>query len=278
MNYPFAVLLGTGTPNAEPDRSGPSVALVGQRSAIIVDCGPGVVRRAVAAADTGIPQLRPERLETVLLTHLHSDHTLGLPDMIFTPWVLDRKGVLDIIGPPGTRRMVDLILEAYSEDVRERTKGLQPSGTPGPSVSVMELVAETTLSLPGMEVTAFPVSHGGLPSYAYRFSCGDRNIAVSGDTAPFDGIERVFRDCNIIIHEVYSARGLDSRPEEWKKYHRSVHTSAPELAGLARKVEPGHLVLYHQLLFGVDEEELMEEIGEVYGGRVSYGRDLDTYS
>jgi ribonuclease BN (tRNA processing enzyme) len=82
------VLLGTGTPNAEPDRSGPSAAVVAGGKAFIVDCGPGVVRRAMAASLRGLPQLSPERLGVVLITHLHSDHTLGLPDMILTPWVL----------------------------------------------------------------------------------------------------------------------------------------------------------------------------------------------
>src|SRR5829696_7114184 len=81
------VLLGTGTPNADPDRSGPAVAIVVGTAVYLVDAGPGVVRRAALAARTdSIPALDAPRLERVFLTHLHSDHTLGLPDLLFSPW------------------------------------------------------------------------------------------------------------------------------------------------------------------------------------------------
>ena len=85
------VLLGTGTPNADPDRSGPAVAVVTGGRAYLVDCGAGVVRRAAAAARKGIPALAAEKLDIVFITHLHSDHTLGLIDLILTPWVLERR-------------------------------------------------------------------------------------------------------------------------------------------------------------------------------------------
>jgi ribonuclease BN (tRNA processing enzyme) len=99
------VLLGTGTPNADPDRSGPAVAVVVDDVPYVVDCGPGVVRRAAAAARNGVTALSVERLRRLFVTHLHSDHTTGLPDFIFTPAVLDRDAPLEIYGPPGTKRM-----------------------------------------------------------------------------------------------------------------------------------------------------------------------------
>src|SRR5712692_6771968 len=82
------VVLGTGTPLADPERSGPAVAVVVNGSAYLVDCGPGVVRRAAAAEKNGITALAVEKLKIVFITHLHSDHTLGYPDLIFSPWVL----------------------------------------------------------------------------------------------------------------------------------------------------------------------------------------------
>ncbi len=100
------VLLGTGTPNADPARSGPALAVVVNGQAYLVDCGPGIVRRAAAAHQMGIKALAVEKLTHVFITHLHSDHTLGYPDLIFTPWVLERIAPLEAFGPPGLARQL----------------------------------------------------------------------------------------------------------------------------------------------------------------------------
>src|SRR3954469_3949193 len=122
------VLLGTGTPNADPDRSGPAVAVVVGNDVYFVAAGRGVVRRAeLASRRDSIPALEAKNLRRVFLTHLHSDHTVGLPDLIFSPWVLGRAAPIEIFGPSGTRRMVNLLEQAYSEDVAIRLKGGEPS-------------------------------------------------------------------------------------------------------------------------------------------------------
>src|SRR5262252_2969216 len=111
------VLLGTGTPNADPDRFGPAVAVVVDDEAYLVDAGVGVVRRAAAAArDRGIAALAASRLTRVFITHLHSDHTLGLPDLMLSPWVLERPVPLDVYGPRGLRDMTAHIEAAYKAD------------------------------------------------------------------------------------------------------------------------------------------------------------------
>src|SRR5215203_3879707 len=105
------VLLGTGTPNADPDRSGPSVAIVVGDTPYIVDFGPGVVRRAAAAFKKGVAGLMVAKLKTAFVTHLHSDHTVGYPDLIFTPWTLERKEPLEVYGPAGLKAMTGHILK-----------------------------------------------------------------------------------------------------------------------------------------------------------------------
>src|SRR5438309_1772934 len=106
------VLLGTGTPRPDPDRSGPATAIVVNGTPYLVDFGAGVVRQAADARKKGVRGLEAVNLRIGFLTHLHSDHTLGFPDLILTPWVVGRKEPLEVYGPPGTRDMAEHILAA----------------------------------------------------------------------------------------------------------------------------------------------------------------------
>jgi len=125
------VLLGTGTPNADPARAGPSVAVVVDNHPYLVDFGPGVVRRASAAYEAGINGLEVANLSVAFLTHLHSDHTLGYADLIYTPWVAGRTSPLRVFGPRGLQHMTRRLVSAYREDVRERLEGLEPANGTG---------------------------------------------------------------------------------------------------------------------------------------------------
>ena len=137
------VLLGTGTPIPDPERSGPSTAIVVNGAAYLVDAGPGVVRRAVQASRRdSIPALRVANLRYLFITHLHSDHTLGLPDMMLTPAVMHRKVPLTVYGPPGTRAMVAKILDAYREDIDLRVHGLERGDSAAYRVIVHEVYSK----------------------------------------------------------------------------------------------------------------------------------------
>src|SRR6267154_874440 len=133
------VLLGTGNPAADPERMGPSVAIVVNDTPYIIDCGPGIVRRASAAFRKGIAGLAVPKLKTAFITHLHSDHTLGYPDLIFSPWVLGRKNPLEVYGPAGLKAMTDHLLAAYSEDIDIRTNGLEHGNRTGYKVNAHEI-------------------------------------------------------------------------------------------------------------------------------------------
>src|ERR1700692_2493161 len=115
------ILLGTGNPNPEPDRMGPAVAVVSGERVYIVDAGTGVVRRAVQAG------IKMEQLTRAFITHLHSDHTIGLPDLIFTPAVTGRLEALEICGPPGVQTMTRHVMSAWKEDMQIRLHGLEPA-------------------------------------------------------------------------------------------------------------------------------------------------------
>src|ERR1700760_2737067 len=121
------VLLGTGTPVPDPDRSGPATAIVVDDSVYLVDFGPGVVRRAeLAALKNRIPAVEPGNLKVAFVTHLHSDHTAGYSDLILTGWTAGRTVPLQVYGPSGLAAMTEHILEAYRVDIETRTNANGP--------------------------------------------------------------------------------------------------------------------------------------------------------
>jgi ribonuclease BN (tRNA processing enzyme) len=272
------VLLGTGTPNADPERSGPAVAIVVDDVPYLVDFGPGVVRRAAAAFAKGIKGLEPKLLRIAFVTHLHSDHTAGYPDLIFTPAVLERGAPLDVYGPPGIREMTDHVLKAWSEDTDVRLHDLEPAKPEGYKVRAHEVKPGLVFRDGRVAVRAFPVPHGAWKhSYAYRFDTPDRSIVISGDSGPSDALIEACNGCGILVHEVYSTAGLARRPPEWQRYHRTYHTSSVELAALATRARPGLLLLYHQLYWGTSDDELAAEVRQGFAGKVVSGRDLDVF-
>jgi len=271
------VLLGTGTPNAEPDRSGPSTAIVVGEHAYLVDFGPGVVRRATAACKAGIAALAPSRLTWATATHLHSDHTAGYADLILTPWVLGRSEPLRVYGPSGLEAMTEHLLAAYAEDVRERLDGLEPARLTGYDASVTEVEPGRIYEDDRVAVDAFAVRHGSWPAFGYRFTTAERTVVVSGDTAPFPGWEEAYGNCDVLIHEVQSATGLARREPDWRAYHEAVHTTGVQLADVASRVRPNLLVVTHVLLHGETEDSLLSEIRSRYDGDVVLGRDLDIF-
>jgi len=272
------VLLGTGTPNAEPDRFGTSIAIVVNDTPYIVDFGPGVVRRASAAYQNGIKTLKPDNLSIAFVTHLHTDHTAGYPDLIFTPAVLGRNSPLEVYGPPGIKEMTNHILQAYEKDIYVRFNGLEPVTPVSYEVNAHEILPGYVYRDDNVTVKTFAVKHGSWDyAYGYRFETQDRTIVISGDTVPVQSIVENGRGCDVLIHEVYSAEGFKKRSPEWQKYHSNFHTSTVELANIASEVQPGLLILYHQLTMGVTPEELIEEIRQNYDGKVVYGNDLEVY-
>ena len=275
------VVLGTGTPNPDPERSGPSVAIITGGTAYLVDAGPGLVRRAASAAASGFPALRAQRLDIVFLTHLHSDHTVGLPDLIHTGWVTGREAPLRIFGPPGTRSMAEHLTAAYQADITNRTTGLQPHTDNGWKLEARDIVAGEVYKDSNVTVTAVPIHHDGWKpgeSFGYKFQTRDRVIVISGDGTPSDAIAAACNGCDVLLHEMYSAKGLAARTPDWQRYHTDAHTSPTGLAELAKRARPKLLVLYHQLFMGASDDDLIGEIRAAgYAGPVVSARDLGVY-
>ena len=270
------VLLGTGTPAPNPDAFGPATAIVSGDRLFLVDAGVGVVRRLSAA------KLSVADLTALFITHLHSDHTLGYPDVILTSWITGRAAPLEAHGPPGLRNMTDHILAAWSEDIDVRMHGGE--GRPATyGVDVHEVRPGVIYDRDGVRVTAFAVQHGAWKyAYGYRFDLPDRSIVLSGDTRPSDSLVAAARGCDVLIHEAHVSDGTapPHAPggEAWAQYMHDFHTSDVELGALAERIRPKLLIVNHTGLLGRAATDLIAGIRRGgFSGRVVIGKDLDRY-
>jgi ribonuclease BN (tRNA processing enzyme)/pimeloyl-ACP methyl ester carboxylesterase len=292
------ILLGTGTPVPDPDRSGPATAIVVDDHAYLVDFGPGVVRRAELAALTRrIPAVEPGNLKVAFVTHLHSDHTAGYSDLILTGWTSGRTVPLEVYGPSGVQSMTEHIVQAYRVDIETRTNadGNQRRFPDGWRVNAHEIKAGVIYKDDKVTVTAFATKHA-MESYGYRFDTPDRRIVISGDTNPVDETIKVCDSCDILIHEAQPLQLLAKMPESIQSFVAKYHTTTEQLAELATRAKLKLLVIYHTVSFppgiapprllppkgGADAlyaspEMLQKEIGSRYSGKFVIGKDLDVY-
>lgn len=269
------VLLGTGTPNVHPQRYQNSFAILVDDVPYIVDCGGGMLQRA---AQTGHAALAMPKLTRLFLTHLHPDHTTGLPDFLIAPWVLDRSDPVQIFGPYGTQKLVDGVLAAYETGIAEHRDGLAPIDHPL-TIDVTHITAGQVYQDERVTVYAFAASHGTLEAYSYKFVTADKTIVISGDTTPTDTMLDHAKGCDILVHEVYSAVQFEHRDPRWQAYHAQAHTSTVELARIAQATQPDLLVLVHQLYWGATDDDLLAEIRDAgYTGKVVSGHDLAIFA
>jgi ribonuclease BN (tRNA processing enzyme) len=279
------VMLGTGTPAPDPDRSGPATAIVVNDTPYLVDVGPGVVRRIAAAYHNGVTAFGfgGSNLNTVFLTHLHADHTAGYPDLILTPWIMGRRKPLDVYGPRGLKAMTRHVAKAWKLDIANRVDGLERLKTEGCRVNACEIEPGVIYKDRNVTVTAFPVRHGEMDgAFGYRFETPDRTIVISGDTAPTDTIVENSCGCDVLIHEAYSQESHSKVSRKWRAYRRKYHTSSKQLAALASRAKPALLVLYHNSSAGGEqrpehEQVLLNEVRRHYHGEVVTGHDLDVF-
>jgi ribonuclease Z len=273
------VFLGTGTPNPDPAHQGPALAIIVNGQPYIVDCGPGLVRQASAARQKGFSDLTMDRLTRGFITHLHSDHTMGLPDLMFTPAITGRKEGLELFGPKGLGSMVKNIEKAWKDDREIRFHGGEPSLQSAYRMTVHETKKDGLIYQDeNVKVRAFSVLHGEWPhAYGYRFETPDRVIVISGDTTYSPNLVENARGCDVLIHEVYSAEGLKHRTPDWQHYHSTYHTSATDVGRIANEVKPKLVLLYHELPFGQPPGEILREVQAVYPGDVREAQDLTGY-
>jgi ribonuclease BN (tRNA processing enzyme) len=279
------VTLGTGTPGPDPDRFGPATAIVVDDKPYLIDFGPGVVRRAAAAYRRGVKAFGPgvTNIKAAFLTHLHADHSMGYPDLIFTPWIMGRREPLAVFGPEGLKAMTGHVLQAWKLDIIDRVKGAERLPPISERVKVREIEPGPIYRDGTIKVTAFRVRHGGLRNaFGFKFVTPDKTIVISGDTAPTKTIIEQSYGCDILIHEAYSEHTFSQISRRWRSYRRTHHTSSTELAHIANRAKPKLLILHHRANPGGrsvpnPEDVLLEEIRARYKGQVVTAHDLEVF-
>jgi len=222
-----------------------------------------------------IPQLQVSKLQYAFLTHIHSDHSGGLADLILTPWVMGRDTELKLFGPKGLEGMSKGIISAYELDILYRLNGTQPANSIGYKTIVKEIDEGVIFQDDHVEVTAFYNDHGGLRnSFGYVFKTKDKKILFSGDTSLSNNLIKHGNDLDILVHEVYSSEGFKTKTDDWKIYHKEHHTSSIELGLIAKDLKPKKLVASHILFWGASKESIYKDIRKNFEGEVIIANDL----
>ena len=253
-------LLGTGTPFPNTEQFGSAILIEVAGKKFLFDCGRGVVIRL---AQIGVA---PGEINGLFLTHLHSDHVVGIPDLWLTGWFLGRNTPLPICGPPGTRSMAEYLAHAFGFDIRVRQDSPDPLSTKGVEINAKEIEQGEIYNDGMVRVSAFLVDHGSVkPAFGYRIDCADHSVVISGDTKFCQNLVDFAKNTDCLIHSAWSAGWKNPAPLS----QRSI--ASGEDAGRAFAiVKPKLAIVYHYK----DNEGLAEAVRENYKGPLVIGKDL----
>lgn len=253
------VLLGTGTPLPSSERYGTAILVRAGGKELLFDCGRGVVIRLTEAG------VKPSEVDALFLTHLHSDHVVGIPDLWLTGWFLGRKEPLKIRGPAGTRNLTDHLVQAFSADIAAREalpENLPRRGRELETKNIHQGVAYDD----GVRVTAFLVDHLNVkPALGYRVDYRTHSVVISGDTRFSENLIRFARGTDCLLHVAWMSSSKNATPPEM----RSV-ASAEDAGQLFAAVQPKLAVIYHYM----QRKGIAETVKTVYKGRLLIARDL----
>ena len=268
-------LLGTGSPIPDPNRAGPATLISSDNEKYLVDAGRGVLMR-LAGALVGVGELNG-----VLLTHLHSDHITDLNDVITSYWVLGPPEVtLTIVGPPGTREVVDAILASLSRDVKYRMDHHDDLNLP-PLLNVIE-IAEGSVSLGGnVSIECAPTDHKPVePTVGYRFTHDGVSVVAAGDTVPCAGLDSLCEGADALVHTVIRKDLVKLSPNPRALDILDYHSSPEEAAQTAQKSGVSTLIMTHYVP-GLnltnpagDGQDWIDLAAQHFSGQIEVGDDL----
>jgi ribonuclease Z len=264
------ILLGTGYPRPDPETAGPAAAVVVNGRVFVVDAGRNVTNRLWA---TDYPL---KDIQAVFLTHLHSDHISGLPDLFTTSWIFSRYTPLELYGPAGTENVADAMLKMFEVDIPIRRDLTELHAAEGATINPHEIYEDGIVYEDAdVRVTAFRVNHEPVKhALGYKFETEQETIVISGDTRPSENLIKHARGADILVHEAYLPEHFDrvdskEVAENLKRYH----TSATEAGEVAAAAGVNVLVLTHLIPAGA-EETFIARASKHFTGKIVVGRDL----
>lgn len=265
-------LLGTGGPLPSLERFGPSTLIEAGGRAFLIDAGRGALPRL---AEVGVSWAE---VEGVLLTHLHSDHVVGFPDLWLTGWLVrpGRGHPLTVWGPPGTASMIAHLREAFSFDIQVRQADDEASAQ-GAHIRAVEVLDDVVYDSGGVRITAFSVDHAPVePALGYRLDYAGRSVVVSGDTRVSENLIRHARGVDLLIHEVASRESFIRAgvPEQRARDVVARHTSPEEAGQVFARTRPRLAVYSHIIHATATDEDLVPGTRHEYTGRLEVGVDL----
>jgi ribonuclease Z len=267
-------LLGTGGPLPSLERFGPSTLIEAGGRTFLIDAGRGALQRLV---QTGVPW---QAVDGVLLTHLHSDHVVGLPDLWLTGWLVlpGRARPLTVWGPSGTGSMVAHLREAFAFDIRLRQSDddARPAGV---LLSPVEISDGVVYDSGGVRITAFAVDHAPVePAFGYRIDFGGRSVVLSGDTRVSENLIRHATGVDVLIHEVASVESFVRAgvPEERARGVVARHVTPEQAGRVFARTRPRLAVYSHIAHSTATDQDLIPGTRREYSGRLEVGVDRMT--
>lgn len=264
-------MLGTGSPRPDLERSGPAQVLHIGETPILIDCGEGTTTQLLKA------NIAPEDINYLFMTHLHSDHFLGYGQFLLGGWGRGRRK-LTVVGPKGTRKFHETIINMYNDDIAYRTSlGRPENGVLDVNVIEIEEPGAVPDVIPA-KVTADKMIHN-VPTFGYRFKIGDKSVVFSGDTAPTPNIVKLARNADVLVQDACLAKtGIyrDTNDPELQKIWDNLqkeHCSPRQAGKIAQEAGVKRLVMTH-FLPNVIPEEVWQEANEVFEGESIVGEDL----
>lgn len=272
-------LLGTGVPIPSPTRFGPCTLVEAGDQKFLIDAGRGATIRLYQL------KIPIGRIDVQLLTHYHSDHVSCVPDVWLTGWLEShfgtRKTPFRVIGPTGAKRLMENLERAYADDIKIRVAD-EKLPLSGIATDVTEFDRDGVVyEKGGVKVVAFEVDHGDVikPCYGYRIEYGGRVAVFSSDTRYNRNVIKYGKDCDLLVHEVASAR-----PELMKEaYVQRIighHTTPREAGQVFAQTKPKLAAYTHIVLLGSELippptiEDIVAETRQTYGGPLVVGEDL----
>jgi ribonuclease Z len=266
------ILLGTGYPRPDANHAGPATAVIAGDKWFLIDAGRGTTMRVAGTS------LQYENMRAVFITHLHSDHTAGLPDLFITSWQFGRKTTpLQLYGPAGIKTLADAMLQFFAYDIHVRRDLVEHHPAAGATIRVHAVRQGVVYDDGDVRVTAFKVEHPPVkPAFGYRFDSGGRSIVISGDTRPNSNLIQFAKGADILVKEAYLPEHFDKVDSaEVAARLKAYHTSAEEAGEIAAKAGVKTLVLTHLVPAGA-EATFAERAARTFHGKIIVGGELKT--